>query len=185
MKKDSVPRKILLAIGEKSKDFLIEGAIILFDPKTVMRGTSLYNHPHIYSPIVNRGIYDLKRYGYLKEKRSKNKKKLYLTSKGRTTIIRNILKDKKERESKWDGKWRAVIFDIPEASRKDRDFLRRELQWIGFKELQKSVWIFPYNFEKELEALLRFWKFEFQGDIRFLTIEKMDDKDLKEFFNLN
>jgi len=69
-------------------------------------------------------------------------------------------------------------------SRRDRDFLRRELLWMGFKELQKSVWIYPYEIEKELKALLEFWKADFAGDIRFLTIENMDDKDLREYFNL-
>lgn len=184
MRKDSTSNKLLLAIGERAKDILDTGITILFDPRTITKGFSLYRDDRFPPKRIYRGVYNLKRYGYLEEKGNKNKKKLYLTLKGRTTVIKNILKDKRERELKWDGKWRAVIFDIPEVSRRDRDFLRRELQWIGFKELQKSVWIFPYNFEKELEALLRFWKFEFQGDIRFLTIEKMDDNDLKEIFSL-
>lgn len=185
MRKNSISSKILSAIGEKSKDLLDLGATILLDPKTTMQGVSLYCDHRFYSSTVRKGVYNLKRYKYLEERVVRNEKKLYLTSKGRIAIIKNILRDKKQKELKWDGKWRAVIFDIPEASRKDRDFLRRELQWIGFKEMQKSVWVFPYNFEKELDALLKFWKFEFQGDIRFLTIEKMEDSDLEDFFNLN
>lgn len=185
MRKNSISSKILSAIGEKSKDLLDLGVTILFDPKTTMQGVSLYRDHRFYSSTVRKGVYNLKRYKYLEERVVRNEKKLYLTSKGRIAIIKNILRDKKQKELKWDRKWRAVIFDIPEASRRDRDFLRRELQWIGFKEMQKSVWVFPYNFEKELDALLKFWKFEFQGDIRFLTIEKMEDSDLKDFFNLN
>ena len=34
-----------------------------------------------------------------------------------------------------------VIFDIPELQRKKRDYLRIELLALGFKPLQKSVWI--------------------------------------------
>lgn len=184
MKENSIPQKILLAIGDKTKDLLEVGAIIMFDPHTLMKGYSLYRDDSLNPPMLYQGIYNLKRYGYLKEKKIKDKKKLYLTPKGRITVIESILKRKKEKELKWDGKWRAIIFDIPEMNRRDRDFLRRELCWIGFKELQKSVWVFPYNFEKELVALLKFWKIEFQGDIRFLSIEKIDDKDLREYFNL-
>lgn len=184
MRKNSIPKKILLIIGEKSKELLNLGATVLFDPKTIMRGTSLYYDRSFYPKAVSKGVWNLKRGGYLKVKKIKNKNKLYLTSKGRTEIIKNILSRKKE-QKKWDGKWRAVIFDVPEASRRDRDFLRRELSWIGFKELQKSVWIFPYETEKELKALLKLWEIDFKGDIRFLIIEKMNDKDIKKQFNLN
>ena len=181
MKKDSVPKKILLAIGKKSKDLLEVGYEIIFNYPEIMKGFSLYR---IDRPLFYRGVSNLNRSGYIKIKKIKDKKKLYLTSKGRVEIIKNILQQKKEKELKWDGKWRAVIFDIPEVSRRDRDFLRRELLWIGFKELQKSVWIYPYEIEKELKALLELWKADFAGDIRFLAIENMDDRDLREYFNL-
>ena len=186
MKNNSIPKKILLEIGNKTKDLLKLGAIIMFDPSTLIKeyGFSLYRDNSLNSQTLYQGIYSLKRYGYLKEKSIRHKKKLYLTPKGRITIIKNILKQKKKKKIKWDRKWRLIIFDIPEASRKDRDFLRKELAWIGFKELQKSVWIFPYDFEKELKTLLNLWEIEFQGDIRFLTVEKMNDKDLKKYFNL-
>lgn len=41
----------------------------------------------------------------------------------------------------WDGKWRIVIFDIPEEKRAIRNLFRRNLKKWGFKYLQKSVWI--------------------------------------------
>ena len=41
--------------------------------------------------------------------------------------------------AKWDGKWRIVIFDIPEKFKKAREALRRKLKDLGFLELQKSV----------------------------------------------
>jgi len=182
MKKDSIPKKLLLAIGSQSKDLLRTGATIIFDPKEVVRRYSLYTNYSVPYSKISSGVFNLKRYGYLKEGKINNRQKLYLTSKGKTEIIKNILKRRKKR--RWDGKWRMVIFDIPEINRRSRDFLRRELQWIGFKELQKSVWIFPYDFEKEFKVLLKFWKINFQGDIRFLIIEKMNDKDIQKFFGL-
>lgn len=41
----------------------------------------------------------------------------------------------------WDGKWRIVIFDIPEEKRIIRNLFRRNLKKWGFKHLQKSVWV--------------------------------------------
>lgn len=44
-------------------------------------------------------------------------------------------------ESKWDGIWRVVIFDIPEQKRIVRDMFRRKLKHWGFKPWQQSVWV--------------------------------------------
>jgi phenylacetic acid degradation operon negative regulatory protein len=43
----------------------------------------------------------------------------------------------------WDGRWRLVIFDIPESKNKLRVRLRRSLQEQHFGYLQNSVWITP------------------------------------------
>src|SRR3989344_8918785 len=54
----------------------------------------------------------------------------------------------------WDGKWRIVIFDIPEKQHKRaRNTLREKLQKLGFYQLQKSVWALPYPCEKEIQFL--------------------------------
>jgi phenylacetic acid degradation operon negative regulatory protein len=44
---------------------------------------------------------------------------------------------------RWDGRWRLVLFDLPEAKASARVKLRRFLQRNGFGYLQKSVWITP------------------------------------------
>lgn len=50
----------------------------------------------------------------------------------------------------WDGKWRIVIFDIPEERRIIRNLFRRNLKKWGFKQLQKSVWISKSNFYSKI-----------------------------------
>ena len=55
---------------------------------------------------------------------------------------------KKFQKRFWDGKWRVVIFDIPNAHNKIRDKVRRELSSFGFIKLQGSVWIYPYDCEE-------------------------------------
>lgn len=110
------------------------------------------------------------------------RKKAYLTEKGLLEFIKFRIHDRK---SVWDGKWRMVIFDIPEEKRAQRDFLRRQLKWLGFKELQKSVWIFPYDIKRDFEEALTILGIDIYGDIRFVIVEKIEnDKDLKDYFNL-
>ncbi|MCF7675798.1 MAG: hypothetical protein K9N23_21715 [Akkermansiaceae bacterium] len=54
----------------------------------------------------------------------------------------------------WDGKWRMVLFDLPETERQLRDQLRKSLSRSGFGCMQRSVWISPDPMT-ELAAQLR------------------------------
>lgn len=53
----------------------------------------------------------------------------------------------------WDGRWRMVIFDVPEADRKLREKIRRRLFSEHFGCLQQSVWISPSAFGSMIEDL--------------------------------
>jgi phenylacetic acid degradation operon negative regulatory protein len=53
----------------------------------------------------------------------------------------------------WDGRWRLILFDVPEARRGARLRLRRYLRDRGFGYLQNSVWISP-NPVNEQRAVL-------------------------------
>ncbi len=176
-KKDSLSIKILQYLGDASKNLLDLSIDIMFDPEKLVRGMSLYRDASFYYP---QEISNLKKSNYFKKK----DKKFYLTERGRMKIIKNILKDK-NKDAAWDGIWRGIIFDIPEANRRERNFLRRELKFIGCVELQKSVWIIPFDIEGELLCLLKLWKKDFRGDIRFIRISSITgEKELKQIFNL-
>ena len=54
---------------------------------------------------------------------------------------------------KWDKKWRFVLFDIPETRKVSRDTLTEKLRSLGFRQLQRSVWLHPYPCREEIEAL--------------------------------
>jgi len=46
-----------------------------------------------------------------------------------------------------------VFFYVPEKQRKSRDYLRLLLKKIGFLQYQKSVYIFPYEYESEINYI--------------------------------
>ena len=87
----------------------------------------------------------------------------------------------KRKEKRWDGRWFLVFFDVPEKERKARDYLRRYLKFIGFKEYQKSVYIFPYECEEEVKFLKGI--FEGGSNISYVIAEKIEfeDKFIKLF----
>jgi len=77
-------------------------------------------------------------------------KKFTLTLKGR--LLLHKLQGS-PRKPKWDKKWRVVIFDIFENRRKTRNHIRNGLRSIGFRKLQNSVWIYPYNCEEYITLI--------------------------------
>jgi len=54
---------------------------------------------------------------------------------------------------RWDGKWRMVLFDVPQSRASDRVRLRRSLADRGFGYLQDSVWITPDVLTGDREVL--------------------------------
>ena len=78
-----------------------------------------------------------------------------LTDEGLAIVKTINLKLKMAKRKKWDGKWRVIIFDIPEKLRGKRDLLRKELNNFGFMQLQRSVWAYPYKLPQEFVDL---WK---------------------------
>src|SRR3989338_3057460 len=45
--------------------------------------------------------------------------------------------------SKWDKRWRIIIFDIPKHETSARNAFREKLRELGFYPFQKSVFVYP------------------------------------------
>ena|SRR3990167_3778574 len=146
IKKGSVSYFLLLAL-EKT----IEGGTPLLDflasPRTfVWTGyrTNL-NYSTLYKTVQQ-----LRLKGYIETQKDGHQIFLRLLDKGRQELILKKLLENKT----WDGKWRVVIFDIPEKHRKLRNVLRSQLRQWQFVPWQKSVWASKKNLEKELDKFL-------------------------------
>ncbi len=79
---------------------------------------------------------------------------LGLTSKGEVRL-KHFIYDQMviKAQTKWDGKWRIVIFDIPEKYKSKRDALRSKLKTLGFYPIQISSWAYPYPCAEEVEFI--------------------------------
>ena len=99
-------------------------------------------------------IYRLKKNGYIKIKNLEQNEGVILTKKGAKKVLKIKFKiEKRKRRS--DEKWQMIIFDIPEKKRHLRDLLREKLRFLEYKMLQQSIWVCPYNVQKETELVLR------------------------------
>jgi len=110
---------------------------------------------NLASKNPNRSLQSLVRQKYIEFGiGSSGKKFLSITEKGRRKLrFLELNNFKMEKPKKWDKKWRILIFDIKEKERRKRDELRDYLYKIGFKRLQDSVWVFPYDCEDLLMLL--------------------------------
>jgi DNA-binding transcriptional regulator PaaX len=79
-----------------------------------------------------------------------------ITSRGRGHLQRLRLLDLEiRRQDPWDGYWRMIAFEIPEAQRSQRESLRRHLQRLGFYPLQSSLYVIPWPCFDELVEIVR------------------------------
>jgi phenylacetic acid degradation operon negative regulatory protein len=89
-----------------------------------------------------------------------------------------------KKPKKWDGKWRILIFDISEPHKIKREALRGKLKEWKLYQLQKSVWISPYDLQKEISILRDFFGLNFR-ELTVITANMIDDeKSLKRHFKL-
>jgi CRISPR-associated endonuclease Cas2 len=84
---------------------------------------------------------------------------------------------------RWDGKWRLVMFDIPEDARHIRKYLRLLLKHMGFRALQASVYVNPYPLQRESVEYLK--RSKLLRYIRILRVDEIDNpNDLCKAFKL-
>lgn len=114
---------------------------------------------------IRQSIRRLQKHGFV-EKTGNN---YSLTQKGKL-LANYILKIKKVSAQKWDGKYRVVIFDIPEEKSAVRDWLRRELFLLKYKKLQKSVFIGKHPLTEDLIKNIK--RNKIGNFVNYLLVEK-------------
>lgn len=146
--KQSIGNLILLAL-EKSVDGFIRIQDLRRNPGKYMYygGWEQPIKRSSISHVINR----LRKQGMVEDQVNEGNIILKLTSIGEEFLLTN----KSEEEVEWDGKWRMVIFDIPEDKRKVRNILRSRLKMWGFEPWQKSVWVSKKNLTNKLRSLVK------------------------------
>ncbi|MDP3727411.1 MAG: hypothetical protein Q8R35_02090 [bacterium] len=160
---------------------------ILGDLATATLAT-FYPHPYYHAFCAHarpKSFYNalrrLERKNFVGRRDRSGREEWHLTGAGEKLVHRIKVKLSYNKQQRWDGKWRLVIFDVPERIRDRRNLIRKELSTLGFYQLQKSVWVTPYPLpEKFLEiitelSLGRYFRIIGADAIR-------DDRDIRAFF---
>ncbi len=98
---------------------------------------------------------------------------LFLTEQGKQRAISAKLDQLSiPKPQQWDGKWRLVMFDIPERFKRARDALRMQLKQLGFLEFQRSVFVHPFECRDEADFIIEFY--QVRPWVRYATAEAID-----------
>lgn len=88
-----------------------------------------------------------------------------------------------EKPKKWDGKWRLIIFDIPEKKAGVRRKIPSIFTRAGLYRLQDSIWIYPYDCE-DIIGLLK-TDLGVGKDLLYVIADEIEnDKYLRAHFDL-
>ena len=151
---------------------------------------SFWPHPYFHTfckhdqkQAFRNALNRLEKRGLILGERRKGKVMYWLSDEGERLARRLKFKLEFAKSRRWDGKWRVLIFDIPEKMREKRDFLRKELVDFGFYPLQKSVWLYPYDLPKDFFDI---WDdFSFGNQLVLVESAKIkDDGEIRAFFAL-
>ncbi len=140
-------KDVILEALEKSVDGYLRVEDFLYNTHIYAKG---YDRP-LKKSNLSIAIRQLREKGYIDKEKDGNKLIIKLTQSGKDkAIISQVLKNEV-----WDGKWRIVVFDIPEDKRKVRNIFRGRLKIWGFKPWQKSVWVSKKNIRKALRDYVK------------------------------
>jgi DNA-binding transcriptional regulator PaaX len=76
------------------------------------------------------------------------------------------------------------MYDIPTAEGAKRRTLQRYVRHLGFHQLQKSVWVYPFECREDVGRLVRGLGIH-ESECRLVTVTDMgDDRSLRAYFGV-
>lgn len=129
----------------------------------------------------------------LKELRKRKLIKIYLvkdqfivkiTEKGRKRLLQyNLEQMTIPTPNEWDKRWRLVTYDVPKGKNRARDAIRTTLKRLGFYQLQKSVYLYPFPCSEAIEFLRELY--DIGENVTMLTVGYLENEEVyKEYFDL-
>jgi phenylacetic acid degradation operon negative regulatory protein len=125
-----------------------------------------------YSKMFRQGIINLEHRKLLARTQNGSYR---FSENGKQWLRKTLIKYHRNIGTKWDGKWRIVLFDIPREREKQRHVFRAKLKSMGFQMLQKSVFAIPYPCEEELARICKHLKLT--PYVEVITAETIGSKE--------
>lgn len=138
---------------------------------------------HLNNRQLSQALYYLKKRRIIEIKKDNHQTLIILSEKGKKRKLQNDFDNIIIPKPKtWDKKWRFLMFDIPESKKKEREAFRSKLKNLGFLQFQKSVWIYPYSCENEIDFITE--HFQIAPYITLLMVYIENDQPLRQQYGL-
>ena len=144
IRKKSLSEAILFSL-----EVVVDGYVALED-FLYNPGLHVYGMREVPKSQLSQALKRLRERGLVETSVSEEKILLKLSRAGKDSIRFNKIIN-----LPWDGKWRIVIFDIPETHKAVRNLFRRRLRDWEFRIFQKSVWISKLDVTSELRKFIK------------------------------
>lgn len=106
---------------------------------------------------------------------------LTLTEKGKRKVLKYKIDSLElKKPNRWDGLFRVIVFDIPEEMRIARDLFREKLKQLEFYQLQKSVFVIPFECRDEIDFLRH--NLEIAPYVHYMLVKQISNIDTKVAF---
>ena len=101
-----------------------------------------------------------------------DKVSIEITEKGKKRLLEYDFENIELKSKKRDGKWRIIIFDVPEGKKKNRDAFRRKLLQLSCIRFQDSVFVSAYPCKDEIDFLSNY--LEISDFVTLLTVGRIE-----------
>ncbi len=108
-----------------------------------------------------------------------------ITEKGKKKILRFDIDNLQIKEPDiWDGKWRVVLFDVPETKKLAREVLRRKLKELRFYQFQKSAFIYPFECRDVIDFIRA--TYEIGDFVKYIETKDLEEEEFfRDWFGLD
>lgn len=133
---------------------------------------------------LQRSLLSLKHRKLVTIRMKKGNMSIVISVDGKERLVRGTLQGLQlKKPAKWDGKWRIIIFDVPEKRKGAREALRKKFCSLGFLRIQKSCFVYPYECREEIDIISSF--FDVVEDITYIIAESFEgEREAREYFTL-
>jgi len=178
-------KKVLLAVGigiAIGAVMVVPALAITF--KAIMEAIEDKEGKIINPKKVRRVLYNLEKKKLIALKEVNGELLATFNEAGKKLLLKYKFDELKiEKPKKWDKKWRMVVFDIPEKKKLARNALREKLKSLGFFQLQRSVFVHPFECQKEIELTTKIY--EIEPYVYFVRADYLDNQErIKKQFDL-
>jgi hypothetical protein len=157
---------------------IVEAPLVVVNKTTIYSAMSSEDR-HLTVENISRALRSLKKRGMIIEVTdSGGQKSVAFTNKAALKLL-----DRISEKLDWDGKYRLLSFDIPEAQKTKRNQFRRAIKRLGFKQIQKSLWACNKNIANYVDLAAK--EYNVDPYIAYFVADKsnIDDHIKKKFFN--